>query len=206
MAILFALLTGFLANDVSGRSREAAHALMVEGEGLYAVQTLSLASVSDMAGVREALRNYARSVLKDEWPQMVDIGRAAKTEAAYGELLREVSDPKIAREAGQAVHSALLNAVARIGSARSDRLALGADGTNHYKWITVFILAVITQIAIGLVHLDKPRAQLAALTVFSTAVIIALALIAMQEQPFTGVVQVAPSTIQEFLDSVAPKS
>lgn len=206
VAILFALLTGFLANDVADRTRAATRALLGESDGLYAVQMLSLSAASDMSGIRDALRNYAASVIADEWPQMVDIGRAAKTEAAYGDLLREVSDPNIARDAGQAIHSALINAVSRIGSARSDRLALSADSTSQYKWITVFILAAITQIAIGLVHLDKPRAQLAALTVFSAAVVIALGLIALQEQPFAGVLQVSPAPIREFLDSVAAKS
>ena len=206
VAILFGLLTGFLANDISNRAREAGRALVVESEGLYAVQALSIASPSDMKNIRATLRAYAQSVLKDEWPKMVDEGRSNKTEAAYAGLLREISDPAVARDAGQAVQSAILGAVARIGNARSDRLALSADSTGHYKWITVFILAMITQISIGLVHLDKPRAQLAALTVFSTAVVVAFTLIAMQEQPFAGVVQVSPLPIQEFLDPNPPES
>jgi hypothetical protein len=58
---------------------------------------------------------------------------------AYDVLLCEVSDPKIAHEAGAAVHAALLNAPVRVGTARSDRLALASDRTNDVKWILVLL-------------------------------------------------------------------
>lgn len=202
VGILFGLLTGFLASDISDRNRQATRAMLSESDGLHTTQTLSVASVGDMATIREALRAYAQSILRDEWPHMED-GRSVKTEAAFGELLRRVSDPAIAKVSGQAVHSALLAGVARLGSARSDRLALAEDRTNGLKWLTVVLLGVITQISIGLVHLDKPRAQIASLTVFSSAVIVALTLIAAQEQPYGGVVQVSPFPIADFLDTTA---
>jgi len=206
VGLLFGLLTGFLANDISDRNRQAARALLTEADGLHTVQTLSIASATDMSAIRDALHAYAESVLKDEWPRMADDGRAVKTELAFTELLKQVSDPAIARTAGQAVHTALLNGVARIGSARTDRLALSDDRTNKYKWLTVFVLGIITQVALGLVHLDKPRAQVTALTVFSFAVIVTLTLIATQEHPFAGAVQVSPAPLQNFLDSIAIKT
>ena len=199
IGLLFGLLTGFLANDIADRNRQAARSVLAESDAVQAVQTLSIASVSDMANIRAALHIYVLSMVGDEWPHMVDDGRSAKTEAAFVNLLREVSDPTIAKESGQAVHSALLTAVARIGSARSDRLALSVNRTTAIKWLTVLILGVLTQIAIGLVHLERPRAQLAALTLFSLAVVVALGLIAAQELPFSGPVQLSPAQFQEFL-------
>ena len=201
VGILFGLLTGFLASDISDRNRQASRVMLAELDSLHTTQTLSVASIGDMAAIREALRAYAQSVVKDEWPHMEE-GRSPKTETAFGELLRKVSDPAIARESGQAVNSALLAAVARLGSARSDRMALAEDKTNQLKWLTVLILGIITQVSIGLVHLDKPRAQAASLTVFSTAVIVALTLIAAQEEPYSGIVSVSPSPISDFIDQM----
>ncbi len=201
VAILFALLTGFLASDISDRNRQATRVMLAETDGLHTTQTLSVASIGDMAAIREALRTYAQSVVKDEWPRMEE-GRSPKTEAAFGELLRKVSDPAIARESGQAINTALLAAVARLGSARSDRMALAEDKTNELKWLTVLLLGIITQISIGLVHLDKPRPQAAALTVFSSAVIVALTLIAAQEEPYSGIVRVSPAPISDFTDAL----
>jgi len=206
VGILFGLLTGFLANDISDRNRQAARAILAEADGLRAVQTLSIASITDMSTIRDALHVYAESVLKDEWPRMVDDGRSVKTEIAFADLLKRVSDPTIARSAGQTVHTALLNGVARIGSARTDRLALSDDRTSQFKWLTVFILGIITQIALGVVHLEKPRAQVTALTIFSFAAIVTLTLIATQEHPFAGAVQVSPAPLQNFLESISAKT
>jgi len=205
VALLFGLLLGFLASDISDRNRAATRALMSEADALRAVQTLSVAAATDMSGIRDALRAYTQSMLKDEWPTMVEDGRSATTEAAFGELLRRVSDPAIGRDAGQAVAAALLAGVARIGSARSDRLALAEDHTNELKWLTVLILGIITQVAIALVHIERSRAQAAALTVFTVALVAALSLVAEQEQPFAGAVQVSPAPIASVLALIAPK-
>jgi hypothetical protein len=49
------------------------------------------------------------------------------------------------------------------------------------------------------VHLEKPRAMLAALTVFSTGAIVALGMIALQEDPFGGVFHVSSAPIERLL-------
>jgi hypothetical protein len=202
VGLLFGLLTGFLAADIGDHKNQAAQAVSAETNALYEVRTLSIASASDMAGIRDALREYVRSELQDEWPRMSDFGRSAKTEAAFSNLLREVADPKIARESGAAIHTALLNAVSQVGRARSQRLAISTDATNTVKWITVLILAMITQVAIGLVHVEKPRAQIAALALFTSALVVALGLMAMQEWPFSGLLQISPAPLRAILDLI----
>ena len=198
VGLLFGLLTGFLAADIGDHNAQAARAVGAETNALHEVQTLSIASASDMSDIRKALYEFVRSEIHDEWPRMTDSGRSAKTETAFGMLLHEVADPRIAQEAGTAVHSALINAVSQIGLARSQRLAISTDATNTTKWITVLVLAIMTQITIGLVHLDRPRAQIAALTVFTCALVVALGMMAMQEWPFSGPLQVRPTPFEQF--------
>ncbi|HEV7820421.1 MAG TPA: DUF4239 domain-containing protein [Burkholderiales bacterium] len=195
VAVLFALLTGFLANDVSDRHRQAVKAMQSEAGELHNLYTLSVAAASDMNTIRDKWRAYVSSVVSREWPAMADGKLSPSTYAAYDDLLKEVSNPAIAKESGQAVHTALLNAAVRVGTARSDRLALSSDATNDLKWVVVIVLGVFTQIAIALVHLEKPRAFVAALVVFSSAVIVALGIIALQEYPFYGPLQISSSPI-----------
>ena len=195
-AILFALLTGFLANDVGDRSRQAFRAVHAEAAELRNIHTLSVASASDMRTIRAALKTYVTSVVADEWPAMDETRPSPRTMAAYDDLLREVSVPSIAKDSGQAVHAALLNATVRVGTARNDRLALSSDHTNDLKWLVVIALGLITQVAIGLVHLERPRAFMASLIVFSTAAVVTLGIIALQEYPFDGAFQVSPAPIK----------
>ena len=207
VAILFALLVGFLAADIGDRNRQALRAVQTEAGELRNIYTLSVASAVDMHDIRIALKDYARTAAQEEWPQMVEGGSAAATSTVYDTLLREISDPSVTKNASGAVHSALLSSAVRVGTARTDRLSLSSDHTNDLKWISVLILGVMTQIALGLVHLEKPRALLAALTVFSTAAVVALGLIALQEHPFQGTFRISPAPLERLLvlsDVVAP--
>lgn len=52
VAILFALLTGFLASDVAERGRQAYRVVHAEAGELRNIHTLSVASVSDMRTIR----------------------------------------------------------------------------------------------------------------------------------------------------------
>jgi hypothetical protein len=199
VAILFGLLSGFLASDVGDRNRQALRAVQTEAGELNNIYTLSVASVTDMHEIRIALKEYARAAAHDEWRTMLEGNHSSATGTAYDDLLRRVSDPSITRDASGAVHGALLTAAVRVGNARTDRLSLSSDTTNDLKWISVLILGVMTQIALMLVHLEKPRAMLAALTVFSTAAVVALGLIALQEHPFQGTFRVSPAPLERLL-------
>jgi hypothetical protein len=65
--------------------------------------------------------------------------------------------------------------------------------------VTVLVLGVLTQVSLALVHLDKVRALLSALAVFSLAAVVVLGLIALQEDPFAGSIQVSPAPLEDAL-------
>ena len=199
VAVLFALLTGFLASDISERNRQAFRTTQIEAGELRNIYTLSVASASDMQSIRNGLKSYIASVVTQEWPAMADGRLSPQTDASYDALLREVSNPSIARSSGNAVHAALLNATIRVGTARADRLSIASDHTSDLKWIVVLVLGLFTQIAIALVHLDRPRPAAAALTMFSAAVVAALGLIALQEYPFYGTFRQSDAPIARLL-------
>lgn len=199
VAILFALLTGFLANDVGDRNRHAVRAVQTEAGEIRNVYALSVAAVTDMTDIRLALKVYVTSVLKDEWPAMLEGKFSPRTDAAFDDLLREVSDPQITRNASAPVHVALLGAAIRAGTARNERLSLSSDQTNDLKWVSVLLLGLITQLALSLVHMDRPRAMLTALTVFGSGAIVALGLIALQEHPYEGAFRTSPAPLENLL-------
>ena len=199
VAVLFALLTGFLANDISDRNRQSVHAVQVEAVELRNVYTLSIASAPDMSHIRAKWRTYVDSVVRQEWPAMENGLVSTETYTAYDDLLREVSNPEIGQSAGQAVNAALLGAAVRAGTARSERLALASGITNDLKWLVVLILGVFTQLTLALVHIENKRAFMTSLVVFSSAVVVTLGIIALQEYPFSGPLQVAPDSIAALL-------
>ncbi len=204
VAILFALMAGFLASDIADRNRQAGRAVQTETAELRNVFTLSVASKPDMAAIRAAWTDYVKAVIRDEWPAMADGNSAPSVDRAFDALLRELSEPSMAANAGTAVNVAMINAAVRVSSARSERLALASDSTSELKWSIVLILGIMTQVAIAVVHLQKRNAQIAALAVFSVAAVVALGLIALQEHPFSGAVRVGPAPLAELLKLQGP--
>ena len=202
VAILFSLLTGFLANDVWERNRQAARSVLSETDNVRALYNLSIASASDMGNIRRAIRAYVQSVVRDEWPGMVTHKAAPQVEAALAELLQQVSEPHITTEAGSAVHGAMLTRVMQVGTARHDRLLLSDDRSDEFKWVAVIALALFTQVAIGAVHLERARAFLLTLTIFTTAAVVTLGLIAGREQPFASPQLSAPVVLRAWLAEV----
>ena len=203
VGILFSLLAAFLANDIADQRRLAWRAAHNESSAIITAFTLSRAAPG-MAGFRSALQAYTEAVLTDEWPKMAQDRRSALVDNKTNELLRLASDPQITREAGAALHNNLLRTVLQIREARSDRLAISFAEVGRLNWATVLLLGILTQLAIALVHLERPRAQAAALVVFSVAAVIALGLIALQEHPFRSSLQISDAPIRRAISIIAP--
>jgi len=204
VAVLFALMAGFLAADIAERNKQAVQAVQMEAAELRNVFTLSVASTTDMSAIRAAWTDYVKAVTGEEWHAMTKRERAPAADKAFDALLRELSAPAIGRDAGNAVHVGLLNAAIRVSTARSDRLSLASDTTSGLKWAVVLLLGMMTQVAIGAVHITKRNPQIGALTVFSVAVVISLGLIALQEHPFAGEIGLSAEPLLELLKLQGP--
>lgn len=197
ISVLLALLTGFVANDAWERQRQASRVVQSERANTRAIYDLSIATVSDMSGIRASLTDYLDAVIGDEWPAMAETGHASqRAGAALGRLLQAVADPKVGAEAGVAAQSTLLEAVMSLRSARGERLALADAQGDETKWLTLLVLAALTLVALALIHLEKPRAQATVLLLFATAMISTLGLIALHERPFDGPMALKPDALR----------
>lgn len=191
-SVLFALLTGFTANDTWERNRNAARAVLAEQDALLDVFNLSVAAATEMSAIRAAELAYLDLVLKDEWPRLGDHHQSEAADQALGALLSLVAEPRIGAESGVAVHAQLVEAVLRLRGARYDRLAISTSRSDDAKWISVLALALLTQVALAMSHLEKPHAHLLATLLYAAAVVAALGPIAAREHPFDGRISVAP--------------
>ena len=202
VGIIFGLLAAFLSNDIWDRNKLAERVILTESDTLVALHRLALASGSDTPALRGAIRAYASAVVEDEWPRLRQQERSDKTDAALNALLREVALPGTAKDSS--VQRTMLDMVLRIRAAHEDRLEISNDRTAVTKWGAVLLLALITQLAIAVVHLDRPRPQAAALFIFTLAVVSLLGMLAIHEAPFEPPVFVPPGPILEVLRQVPP--
>ena len=199
-AIIFGVLVAFLSNDIWDRNKQAERVVLTESDTLVALYSLSVASGTDSRGLRTAIRAYASAVVNDEWPRLALEERSAKTEAALNALLHEVAQPGGTKDAG--VQRTMLDMALKIRSAHEDRVQLSQNRSAVTKWTTVLLLALITQVAIAIVHLERPRPQAAALLIFTVGAVSLLGLLAVHEAPFEPPIFVPPGPIAKVLSQV----
>ena len=196
VGILFSLLTGFLGAEVADRNRQAARGVLSESSALRTLVSLSHTLGAEGAGLRMAARGYLQAVLSGEWQAMSAGGHSPAAGIALGAMIEAAAKPG---PVSAPVQTSLLNAAVGVANARAERLSFAADRTYELKWICVLLLGVFTQIALAFVHLEKPRAMLAAVTLFSIAAIVALGLIAEQENPFEPPLEISNAPLARTL-------
>jgi hypothetical protein len=186
VALLFGLFAAFLANEVSQQNERARDAVAREADGVRTILRMSEA-VGDAAGpLRTAAVAYANDVLAEEWPAMRRGVMPEQAMPAQRQLALAMMAPDLGRAAPAPAHQAMVAAFVEIRQARMDRAALVARHGASINWLGMIVLGVLTQVAVGVVQLDRLRPQALALFVFTTAFAATVGLIGLHERPFSG--------------------
>ena len=196
---ILGILIGFLSNDVWDKNRNAAD--LVREEAAELTSMYGLVAVSDLpyVDISRAIRAYVSAVVDREWPAMTRGEAAAEAEIAQDNLIRiAATGCSMAGKNGKC-DSPLAEISMKLRETRSNRLKLSTDNTETIKWASVLFLALIAQISVAAVHLDKKVPQIVALTIFSSAVIVILSLIALHELPFAPPLVVKPTPLANLL-------
>lgn len=199
--VIFGILIGFVASDVWDRWRQASEAVASESASLTMLNALAVASGQPADGIRRGIRVYVATVVEKEWPSMADDKTGApEAEQALGALLKTVAavqhDPQ---EPNAKFDNMLLDMALKVQSARASRLALSSSNSETIKWACVLILALMGQISIAMLHLDRPRPHLAAMVILTSSIVLLMFLIAANEGPFQPPISLSSEPIARVL-------
>ncbi len=200
-ATLFGLLMTFLSQDVWDANRSAYRAIAMEREQLATLAALSGNHGVNGDDIPRAVRDYVETAVGLEWKTMEDGKESAETEAALNRLTRAVASARI----DAAFQRALVDTVMRLRSAREQRLAIAGAFPDDRKWAAVIIIAFITQIALAVVHLDRPRPQLLAQAIFALAAIVPISLVASVDEPYSPPNAVSSEPLVQLLERYPQK-
>jgi hypothetical protein len=198
VAILFGLFAAFLGNDVQRRGANAEAAVFREADGIGTILRLSEAAGKDADQIKAEALTYLKFVLDEELPKMRKRGEAPNKLGKE----RNLSLAILTASLPPAVQTAMIGALVTVREARLERRTLSGDTSSPLAWFAVIALGVLTQIAIAVVQLDKPRPQTLALFVFTTAFALTITLIAIGERPFSGRI-IDDEPLREALASVS---
>jgi hypothetical protein len=201
LGILFALLVGFIAIEVWSNFDKAKVAVSTEASALRAVILLAEAFPDEQKTRIYALINrHIDDSVNKEWPAMAQQRVTLSTlptaliEELHDTLVRTPADnsQRAARpEMIKALHTAL--------DARRQRIVISEADVGAVKWAAILLQALLTLVAIAMVHSDNRLACGIALTLFATGIALSVLLIAAYSRPFTGELSVAPQLLKQVI-------
>jgi hypothetical protein len=206
MSLMFALLVGFLAAQDWGDVERAHTAVNREASSLRAVVLLAAAFPGEPeAKIRKNIQDHIEDVVTREWPAMAH-GNAtlAMAPPRLAEALRVVILWVPSGEGQVAAQREMIGALESALDARRQRIILSHSSINWVKWLVLLLEATLTLVAIAMIHSDNPRSNRIILGIFSTAVGLAVVLLASHSGPFSGEISVKPTVLQQVMPEATP--
>ena len=201
LAIVFALLVGFLAAQVWSDADRAHSAVNHEAGALRAIVLLSAAFPGDTDGrLRDLVRTHIQDAVTHEWPAMAQHHvTLTLIPVPLAEALRLTLTLTPQGDGQAAAQRALVDAIQAALDARRQRIILSGSSVNWVKWLVLLAQAALTLVTIAMVHADNARACRTILAVFATGVGLSVTLIAAHSRPFTGELSVSPAILQQVM-------
>ena len=206
LGILYALLVAFLASQVWADQQRAHEAVNREASALRAVVLLSARFQEPIEQqLRELVRRQIQEATTVEWPAMAnqDIG-LTRPPAALVEAL-SLALAQTPQHEGQAVaQRETVDALQEALDARRQRIIISRSTINWVKWWGLIVEAILTLLAIGMVHSDNRSTAGVAMGIFATAAAVAALMVASHARPFTGEVSVRPDVLLQVMPETGP--
>jgi len=205
MAVVFALLVGFLAAQVWSDADRANAAVNREASSLREVVILASGfSAESEQHLREFVRRHIQEAVSKEWPAMAR-GEAtlAIVPPALAEAVRLALRLHPQDEGQTAAQREIVASLQSALEARRQRIILSRSSINWVKWTALLLQATLTLITIALVHSDNRVANRLILTIFATGVAMSVVLLASHSRPFTGEISVRPAVLLQVMPEAA---
>lgn len=192
-AILFSLTVALLATSIWENYNMANKSVRNEA--------LGLTTIIDLAQTIPALKNsnlvlsakaYTHSIIANEWQTLSAHGKPAAYSKKQFEVLRSNVFQAVNLLNNNAESKALMNAIQIVNDGRKARLSFVTFDVHPIRWYAIIALAILTQIAVALVHIAKPKALLIASGICTVTVLIPICTIALTlSSPYVGMIAIS---------------
>ncbi|MFI5030327.1 MAG: hypothetical protein ACHQPH_06465 [Reyranellales bacterium] len=191
ISVIFALFTAFHGADILSNKAHAERGFIDAGVAIKRLDDLLSPDQLNLPGPRASLAHYVGHVFRDEWRTTRNSHPSPNADRAFRDVQQQIiaAEGQMSPTSAGQLH-ALLGEVART---RSDRLWVGGAHTETSSWLAVFILGLLTHLAIASIHFDKPRAGAIALGLLSCTTTVAYWSLAIVDNPYRLMDNLDPS-------------
>jgi len=203
LGIIFGLLVGFVAVQVWNDFDRAKTAVINEASALRAIVLLAQHFPDEQKSRLRALVNsHIEEAVQQEWPAMAAQRATLETlPQALVQCLEVTLNLKPADESQAIAQREIVDFLGKAAEARRQRIVISQSSVSSVKWAAILLMALITLIAIAMVHSDNRLTCGIALALFATGIAASVLLIATYTRPFTGDISVTPDLLQQVITS-----
>lgn len=200
VAMLFAVLLGFMVADAMQRFGDARRTVQQEASALGNVYRLAEGlENSQRDKLRTLCKNYATEVVNDEWPKLADRHDSPRAWAAYKQLWSTCTTYEPVTQRQSNAQQLLLSAMESVGDNRRLRVEALHAGLPAELWFVLILGGASTIIFTYFFGADSLKIQIVMVGIVSLVICLNLFLLVTYDDPFSGDVMVTPSAFETQL-------
>jgi hypothetical protein len=158
----------------------------------------------ELETVRKALREYAQSIVKDEWIDMDTGHHSLKTEALFKPVSKGVIEIKPSNPREVAIYNEMLKISDSLADSRNDRLDAAEFAIPNIFWILIATLLLLKTVLSA--YADRSRSSDIVLAAQMAAFSSLLALTYSFDGPLQGEAAIKPTVIIEVIEAISTRT
>jgi hypothetical protein len=199
VGVIYAVLLAFTVIVVWEKFSAGENAVDQEAASIAALLRYTEGKQPEEIALRNAVANYARNAIDDEWPAMSREGESRATERALDQVYSNALALSRAGTRGSAEMTEVFTQIDSITAARRVRLQLATGLVPNVIWAALFAGGLLTVGFTLFFGSENLLAQIVMTGVLSILVTLGLVVIVSIDHPFTGPVQVQPEPLVNVL-------
>lgn len=200
VAMLFAVLLGFMVADAMQRFGAARATVQDEASSLGNVYRLSEGLPNSQRDqLRLLCKNYAVEVVNDEWPKLALKKDSLRAWLVYRQMWTACSTYEPVTQRQSNAQQGLLAAMESVGNARRLRVEGLHAGLPLELWAVLILGGAATIVFTYFFGAENKKIQILMVAIVSLVICLNLFLLATYDDPFAGDVRVTPAAFETQL-------
>ncbi len=199
--MIFVMTTAFLGAAVWQNFSVNADSVRKESHAIISfIQITRVTPGLENKGFTESALDYVHSALEVEWPLLENQHyQSARTSAVFDNLITKIAAVAIAPDTPPVIGATLMRWADTLTLARVARVGNAQTDPDTTRWICVLLLAMLMQIAVASLYIDRPRQMAAALAIDTCSTIVMLGMIALSVETHSGLLSVSKEPMEQIL-------
>lgn len=172
--------------------------------GLLVFGVYSTFDDASKASEQQAIKDYTRLVIEDDWPALADGKGSPKTDQALDRMYK-VWAPMGPSGQWSDEYTASVDELNSVLMLRNQRIDDSGSALNPIYWAMLFVGAFLTVLHLVLLRMENRTMHLIAVGVTAAMLGMVLFLLIEVNQPFRGEIALSPSNFQAALTTMTTK-